>query len=446
MLIRLFVENFLSFGERTSLSMVAGKNQRHQDSHIIKLKKKDGFNLLKLSVIYGANASGKSNLIKALSFIQNLVLNGTTKREQSTKVIPFKLDAILKNSPTRIEVEFRIKEINYAYGFIINSKEIVEEWLYEIGIQKDKLIFERKTNSSEISDILFSDKLNKTEEEYVFLDYLRKSTRNNQLFITECFSKNVKANIKKMVGISNTMEWFKNNLLIIFPDSKFLDLLPILETKNSFGKNFEKYLRLFDSGIEGLQFKNIDFNHLTEIREEIKEDIKETIDTNSMLLVTSSNDNMFLFISDENGELSVKKLFTKHKVNKSLDFEDFNLNEESDGTRRLFDLIPTLINIRNEKVVVVDELNRSLHPLLSKAFIDMFLDVNHENNSQLIFTTHEENLLDLEFLRKDEIWFVEKNNLQQTKLYSLAEFKDVRFDKRIKNDYLLGRYGAIPNV
>ena len=154
----------------------------------------------------------------------------------------------------------------------------------------------------------------------------------------------------------------------------------------------------------------------------------------------------YAIIKDENNKIKTYCLTSKHKMIDSDSFAYFEINEESDGTQRLIDLIPAIIDLfKGNKVFVIDELDRSLHPKLSNSILNIFLNGTSNVKSQLIVTTHETSLLNLKNIRKDEIWFIEKNKNGEASLYSLEEFKP-RFDKEIRKNYLLGRFGAIPNV
>ncbi len=446
MLIRLFVENFLSFGERIEFSMVAGKIQQHPD-HIIKLEKNSKFNLLKVGAIYGANAAGKSNLIKAMAVIQKLVLKGTLPN-QTLPVTEFKLDKELKSKPTRIEVEFRKNNKCYAYGFIADKNTILEEWLYEIGKQKEKRIFSREIDKNKNTSFQFLENSQISKKEKDFLNLLSESTRDNQLFINQCFNHKIENLLVKSKGIQECISWFSDNLVVVFPNTKFSFPFYNTANKNNFMKDFSKFLKIFDTGIDDVEYKKIDVNDTKLIPKDVQEKIRELPqDGKTRLISIRQGDSLSYILYDGTSKFVIHKLTVVHKIVNSEKSESFDLEEESDGTIRMFDLIPLLLDSSNEEnVILIDELNRSLHPSLTKNFIIKFLDVYENKNNQIIFTTHEENLLDLDLFRKDEIWFVEKNEKKQSKVYSLLVFKDVRFDKKIKDDYLIGRYGAIPDL
>ncbi len=448
MLLTLKVENFLSIGEEVLFSMAAGKIQQHKEMHTYSFRGKPNNLILKIAAIYGANSSGKSNLIKAIDTIKRIVLKGT-KPEESIPIIPFKLNSKYQKKTTNFEIEFIKNDNIYAFGFKADIEKIHEEWLYNITTAKPKVIYERKYKEKEKYDYTFLKNKKISAEERNFISFLSKGTRKNQLFLTECFFHKTNNNFNSYPGINDTIEWFIKNLSVIFPDTSYNPLLLHLDNSEEFFSKFQELICSSDTGIDGIELKEVKFDTLVDLPEELKNEIKKTLKPKKGALLNINN--AILISKNKNNEIIVKKLFAKHKIkngNNGNNFEYFDLDLESDGTRRLFDLIPVLINEdkNTELVVFIDELNRSLHPKLTKWFLEVFIGQSFGKKVQLIFTTHEEYMLDLEFLRKDEIWFTEKDAHKETKLFSLAEFKDIRFDKRIRDDYLLGRFGGIPKI
>lgn len=444
MLIRYSIENFMSFGEKCSFSMIPGLIRSHA-SHKISFSEKKEIDILKLGIIYGANASGKSNLIKSLRFIQRLVLDGT-KPEQNINLVSHKLNPAFNKKPSLFEVEFRKNGKNYAYGVLLNSKGIIEEWLYEISKTSDTLIFERKNSAKGSFEIKFKNIEFKSKKEEDFLNFVARGTRENQLFLTECYLRNVSNNVNDIKPITDAISWFNNSLTIIFPSSKYRGLLFELENNEDFRKSLQKYLNVFDTGIDEIELKEQDFNLLKDFPNEIKKEIVADLKPGSRGLITYPEKQTYSITKKKDGSINAYKVMTKHKITKSKEFTHFELAEESDGTQRLIDLIPALIDVsKSEKVFFIDELDRSLHPNLSRKFLELFLEISQNIESQIIVTTHEVNLLNLKHFRKDEIWFVEKGTDNQSKIFSLNDF-NIRFDKRIMNDYLLGRFGATPSI
>jgi len=424
--------------------MIPGLIRSH-DFHKISYTERKEIDILKLGIIYGANASGKSNLIKSLQFIQKLVLDGT-KPERNINLASHKLNPLFEKSPSRFEVEFRKSGNSYAYGAVLNNKKIIEEWLYEVNKNSDKPLFERKQNQNGASETDFRNIKFTTKKEEDFLNFIAKGTRENQLFLTECFQRNVTGNVKNIKPITDAIAWFKDSLTIIFPSTKFGGLLFELETNEDFGKSLTKYLKTFDTGIDGIELIKIDFNLIKDLPGELKKEIVSDLKPGSRCIIAGPEKQTYSLTKSKDGSINSYKVMIKHKVSNSKESVHFELSEESDGTQRLVDLIPALMDVsKSEKVFIIDELDRSLHPNLSQKFLELFLDLSKTIKSQLIVTTHETNLLDLSRFRKDEIWFVEKDSNNQSKIFSLNDF-NIRFDKRIMNDYLLGRFGGAPSM
>ncbi len=444
MLIRFTVENFLSFRERVSFSMIPGKGtlKQHHKSNPIK-----GISTLKAGVVFGANASGKSNLIKAIDFGKILLLRGT-KSDYPINYQKFKLDAKLNDSNSRIEYEIQHKGKNYAYGFSFNTTEIVEEWLYELAKNKDIKIFERNKNARPIFDLDGLYKKNRKEEHKQFLNFTAKGTPNNQLFLTEIRTRKVKDNVRDISDLLNVIDWFQNSLKIVFPDEKYKEgIKSELKDDSKLQITFEELLKYFDTGIDGICLEKIEFESIEipiKILERIREDLLEQKSESIRVILPYKNNTYF--ISKSNNELIVHKFMTKHKVFGQENLISFDTSDESDGTNRIIDFIPLIIDLlQGNNVFVVDEMERSLHPNLIMDIFEIFLDNCENVNSQLIVASHESSLLTQKLLRKDEIWFVVKDEFGASQLHSLEEY-NIRFDKEIRKDYLLGRYKAVPKI
>ncbi|HID99808.1 MAG TPA: ATP-binding protein [Thiotrichaceae bacterium] len=434
MLIRFTVENCLSFNELVDFNMIASEESRHSH-HIVTGKTQQDINLLRTSILYGANASGKSNLIKAMQFARNFIVHGVAKN-RNINVKPFKLDSTCDTKPSRFDFEFQSQGRQYAYGFCINKKQVLEEWLFELGQDDDLPIFERVKNTISFN---FSHPLFRTlsAEEQQRLNYEGRSTRQNVLFLTNCQERNIQ--LFKFI-----YHWFAENLVIIFTTSKHQALTSLAKLNIDF---FNQVLSFFDFGIQRVQVDEIDFENTNDIPPDIKDDIRAEFpygeQTAQFISVSSRN---YVIEENESGGLKASILTTIRK-NEAGQEVAFEISEESEGTQRLLDFIPMLIGLLKDKVFVIDEIERSLHTLMIRRLIELIL--NHElfahAESQLIASTHEVNLLDIKNLfRKDEIWFIEKNQSGESQLYSLAN-ADVD-NLSLVDGYLTGKFGAIPFI
>lgn len=431
MLIRFVVSNFLSFNEEREFNMLAGSFKTHKH-HVYNLGKVD---VLKAAAIYGANGAGKSSLIKAIEFLQDSVNNGAIFRSVNDK--KFKLDKNNELKPISFEIEFTVDKKIYAYGVSFNNITVIEEWLYESGINiEDKKIFERKTLKSGKQSIKMSDKYQKTQKQKLLIELMEDNLlKSNELFL----GKTDELKIKEITSARNVIE---KEIVIIHPGSKFQSLVPALTSSSRFKTFANEMLETFDTGVSELDIETMDIDkYFGEDDEKTKKEIIQEIkDGHSVLLNTETGG---VLATKEKGKYVVKKVIAKHLNNEGKKIS-FDLTEESDGTQRLLDFIPAFDGILNDEICfIIDEIDQSLHPTLLKSIIQKVMN-NDNTKGQLIFTTHESNLLDLDIFRQDEIWFAEKNkSTGSTQLYSLSDFKP-RYDLDIRKGYLKGRFGAIP--
>ncbi len=414
--------------------------------HVIKGKKRSEVSLLKTSVVYGANASGKSNLIKAINFVQNVLQKGLKNTLTDSK--HFRLDAKNSSKISKFEVEFKINQVCYAYGFeiFLKDKTVKNEWLFVINKNDDKPIFERKVLENGKSNITISHKFDSEGEKR--FDVYKKDVKESQFFLSEVNDKDIK-DIKNIRPFTDAFHWLTESLVIVYPDTKYGGLNFIGDNKE-LEEAFCNYLSLFNTGISGIETIDLDFDkEFKNLPEQLKLDIINDLSNESEkenTVMISIQDQLYTIYKNTASEIKIKSLHAKHQLANSDNFEYFKINEESDGTQRLFDIIPILATLGKEKTFIIDELDRSLHPELTKKIIEVFLNNSKGIENQLIVSTHESSLLDLSFLRRDEIWFVEKNlKTGASSLYSLEQYKP-RKDKEVRKGYLLGRFGAIPFI
>lgn len=433
MLIRFVIENMFSFGERKEFTTIPNKRLKTLQDHKYNM---NGFEILKLSSIYGANGAGKSNLIKSLFQLQKLI----TREE-----IPFKLkDTQYKfgNQKEQIlAIEFFQDNTPLYYGIVLSEDSIATEELYVSGLGKkeDQLIFERKTVDQETS-IKFLDDFENDEKSQVLKTVLLEEFVKPNESVLKLLSNR---DNKFLKDVKKAYEWFSETLQIITPDSKPRALAHKIDTDIEFKKYAEDLMCSFNIGIKSLdtEKKNIKEFFGEDNENELDKLIKEVEDSPKKMIGLRSRRGDELIIVKENDTIWVKTLKVEHSSRIKSVF--FDLNEESDGTVRLLDFVPAFKNvISSEKVYIVDEIERSIHPLLIKKLVKKF-SLDKKTQGQLIFTTHESNLLDQEIFRQDEIWFAEKDLNSSTDLYSLSDFKEHKTID-IRKGYLNGRYGSIP--
>ena len=442
MLIRFSAENFLSFMDRVSFSMIPGKGTLKKEHKTDAVK---GVRVLKAGVIYGANASGKSNLIKAISFGKRLVTEGTAAG-MPIEFSKFRLNVASIKKGSRLEYEIQTGGRNYAYGFVINNGSISEEWLFEISKKGETKIYERLEDSFDVAYLMG---LQKNPEEKQFIQFLCKATPKNQLFLHEVMARNVKDNVSDITDLNNVINWFLNTLTVIFPRDKYKSGIKLMAADNDqLKKYYTALLRYFDTGIDTICLQTVKEDKTNipgELLEKIKMDLAKQNRDGVKASLTNGRDNYILSLNN-NMKLHIQKLMTQHTVVGSDKDAYFDIADESDGTNRIIDYIPLIIDLlKGNKVFIVDEMERSLHPNLIHDIFDLFLDNCNNINSQLIVSTHESSLLTQKLLRKDEIWFIVKDRHGASALHSLEDY-NVRFDKEIRKDYLLGRFRGVPRL
>ena len=443
MLIRFSVENFMSFKDEVEFSMVPGRTRMHRDHVYVDDRRKD-IRLLKSSVIYGANASGKTNLIKAMDFAQDLIIEGAN-RNQDIQITPFLLDSKYISKPSRFAFEIKVGAKSYLYRFVVDRKRVHSETLIEMRRASERLIFERITDAEGQTQVTPGHIPLKTKDDRRNLNFIARGTRRNQLFLTETVDRN-------LPYFADVYDWFRNRFVLIYPDSspggdfsaRFLN------TDDDFQQKFRDLIELFDLGIEDIDLEPLEVDAKQLFSEEKRQEISRRVselpeDSDAEALLYNPQFKIVVNV-DKFGKYDAFHFVTIHRIKDEDRNVQFSLFMESDGTNRLFELTPALIRLLNsedEIVFVIDELDRCLHSHMSRNILDIFLTNAVGRPSQMIVTTHESGILDLDLLRRDEIWFIEKDSQDASTVYSLEEFAP-RFDTDIERGYLTGRYGAIP--
>lgn len=449
MLIRFNVKNFLSFSEREDgrseeFSMIAGK-VRSKKEHIYE----DGkIKLLKFASVYGANAAGKSNLVKALDFMRRIVVSGLPEGHTDQYC---KVTAGSKEKESYFELEILLNEKYYAYGFevILSQSRFIAEWLVELtSDNKEKLIFSRDISRGtyELGEEVEAEGL--IEKLNVYAEDIQEDGSALFLSIMNQNKKTLYQRFEQAAIFQAVYIWIRNNLDINYPDRPISDYSYMAETENV--EEICRIIAAFGTGITDFQMVEVPvekvLGHLPErIQEDLLADIekktvemKEDIDVDCLGIIMRSYRDFFILNIDKEENIRCKTIKFSHGKKNIL----FELSEESDGTVRLLDLLEVLISGEG-KTYIIDELDRCLHPSLTYKFVETFLKSAAEKNIQLIVTTHESRLLDFDLLRRDEIWFVNKKKSGESDIYSLEEY-NARFDQKIDKAYLEGRYGGVP--
>lgn len=443
MLIQFVVENYLSFREPVEFSMVPGK-VRSKSEHVIMGKGPDDLSALKTALIYGGNASGKSNLLKAMADAKSFILSGARSKSQ-IPFKPFKLNKASCMSPTKFAFTLKADSVNYEYGFAVNSTHVVNEWLNIVGKRTTKKIFSRtyseksKSYEFQLAGIKFDN-----QEDEQFFAFTQKGTPSDRLFLTECQERSIETNIPSAKPIIAVNSWFERTLNIIFPHSKFSGLEFALQQSQIADSVVTNILNKFDIGITGLILVDVDpklaFAH---VDDQDRVEINEKLDDEESVVFIQGGRSERYILTRKDGAIQAQKLSTTHNDIDG-DAIEFDVKEESDGTRRLLEIMPGMLSVfALESVFVIDELDRSLHPSITRSILSSFLQETVGKQSQLIVTTHDASLLDQDLIRKDEVWFTDKSDHGESSVYSLEEYKGVRKDRDLVKGYLSGRFGGV---
>ena len=449
MLIRFNIRNFLSFsskadGSTEEFSMIAGK-VRSKKEHIYD---NGDLKLLKFAAIYGANASGKSNLVKAMKFFRQVVVNGLPDghTEKYCKVVKNN-----KDMPSYFEVEMMLGKKYYAYGFevLLNQSKFIEEWLVELYPNNtEKILFHRdiENGTYESGGELSKSELRQNLD--VYAGDIRDDSSALFLSIMNQNKKRLYQSYDSASVLKNVFLWLRNDFDVNYPNQPILDY-------NYFSKTDRideicKILSAFGTGITGFQMVDVPIESVfRRIPKALQERILSDIEkgqvkmrsgekNHSIDMVIRGLKDFFVITLDGTDDIKCQTIEFSH----GLENVFFGIDEESDGTVRILDLLEILISGEG-KTYVIDELDRCLHPSLTYQFVHTFFNIARQRNIQLIVTTHESRLMDFELLRRDEIWFVNKRNTGESDIYSLEEYNE-RFDKKIDKAYLEGRYGGVP--
>ncbi|MRR07376.1 MAG: ATP-binding protein [Deltaproteobacteria bacterium] len=438
MIVSFSVENFRSFDGEETFSLIASNRTTGHENHTIPIPGSDE-RLLRAAVVYGANGAGKSNLFKAINYLDNMALNPRGKNAGTGRE-PFKFGEN-QDKPSSFDLCFIAGQKVYRFGFKLDDHRIIEEWLVRVEGKREKELYERTTDPNG-KVVIEAKGLKSAGEKLKALATVGGPP--NQTFL---------ATIRATLGQSDygdeltaIVGWFEINLQLLRPDTPYLPLSDRLAKDPEFLKFAGDFLKSSSTGVDHLKVIK---KELTEeqlrgfLPEEIISEVIKSMQEDGLavmrlregkeILVERSGENHYYLVTIQAAH--------EHSAGRVIPLE---LSEESDGTQRLLNLIPALHHLRTSGgVFVIDEIDRSMHPMLTWKFLEFFLKSCEGEQRQVIVTTHESNLLDLDLLRRDEIWFAEKDKLGATRLYSMADFQ-VRKDLEIRKHYLQGRFGAVP--
>lgn len=432
MLLRFVVKNLYSFKEQTEFNLFPSSRAEHHLHHKVPCGHAES---LRFSSIYGANGAGKSNLIKALTDFQGFILRGVIT---GTVFQPYKFQLAKEsiNEPVSMAIEFCDGGIVYYYSIEVDSGIVSYEYLSVSEGKRDRMIFERKGNGPKA--VSFGAGYQKDKKNEFFASVLSEKLLHKEAFLLSFMAQLYPEEVK---GIKEAYNWIRTKLIIFHADGlKNVAIAHLLDTKPEMMNLLRELLPGMKTGITDMSvvLSNID-------EKQLAPEIVSKLKSSPGLAFTFPNTidpRVSLSIVYDGEKLVRKELLPLHSLGDGTTVK-MPINFESDGTIRLISYIPVIFSIRNEDcTVVIDEIERSLHPILIKEIVTK-LSESQTINGQLVFTTHESCLLDQSILRPDEIWFAQKDPDQATQLYPLSDFK-IHRTASIENGYLNGRYGGIP--
>ena len=441
MLIEFSVSNYRSIKEAITFSMVASNAVKELESptegvNNIFWDKNNKNKYLKSAVVYGANGSGKSNLLLAIGFYRRFILSSSNDRQADDEIrtIPFLLSTETENTASSFEMVFVIDTIRFRYGFEATKKTVTSEWLFGFDTEnsnKESSYFTRENQDIKV--------FNKNFKEGKGLE---NKTRPNALFLSTVAQLNGE--------VSNKIQnWLKTNINVIsgLEDATTGYTIGRFQDQKEFRKKIINFFKLINLGIEDIKIEETALDNLSKISPKKRED--EKIAALIQELQKELKERMKK--GGDAKEITINAFHKKFdEANKLIDTIALDFELESKGTQKLFGLLgPWFDTLEKGKILIVDELDSRLHTKLTAELLKIFQSSINTKNAQLIFASHDTNLLRNDLFRRDQIWFTEKDNTGSTDLYSLVEYKinqatSVRNDASFEKDYLIGKYGAIP--
>jgi len=439
-LLQYVVSNFKSIGHPVEFSMFpvhASLDERFLKTVDTKTGK---WQVLRRGGFFGPNASGKSSFIESIDYARDYIVDGQ-KSGKGTRINQFRGEFEDLAGLSSFQFVFFISGEVYEYGFALDRYQVHEEWLMQLTKNGFAPLFTRITDKFGKTDIVIESKLaRKGSKERALADVLKDSiqeSQKNQLFLYKLYDNGIK---KAEIVI----EWFKN-LQVIFPETRVRALPIRMRADEELKEYIGNMLRTMDTGVYSISVasKDIDFHEFAEklsVPKEIIEDIEEIKNG-----IVNFDGKYFIFAENRKKRTVLVQLKFQHKLN-GKDVQ-FDIDDESDGTQRLLDLLPMLFAMREESrtIYFVDEIDRSLHTKLSQHLLNEFIKCCENTYNQIIFTAHDVNLINTDDFRAEEIWFIEKSKLGESKLRPLSDFNLQKGQDALKA-YLSGRFGAIPTI
>lgn len=441
MLINLEIENWMSYKGKAAISLSASREQQHSETLAAFPRLKMRF--LPIAMMFGGNASGKSNFFKALAFCKSFVQFGMQMQpEEPIAVEAFRLDAESEYKPTRFSFSILVGNDIYDYSFAATRLRVTEEKFSRRTSPAKDLSYSRVwDNKKEVYDFTFGKAF---DTDLALAQLISRSVRENQLYLSVAASQN-------LLVLLPVYNWFAKTLRLISPVQNHTTIERYADKSWPASARVSEMLREFDTGIAEIRRTRIQRSEIPMPPQWVDDFIRQTRE--GMTLRLNKNDEtMPYLITRLNGELIFEKLTACHKAaTPNGETAEFELSHESEGTQRILDLLPALVDLESNAiphVFVIDEIDLQLHTMATQRIIKLFTDSRtKDSRSQILATTHDLFLMDQSILRRDEMWLAERNPRTETsKLVSVNDFLETRKNLDLRKFYLSGRMGGIPSI
>lgn len=441
MLINLTIQNWMSYKDDTRISLVASREQQHGKTLAVisRLKAR----LLPIAMVFGGNASGKTNFFKSLAFCKSFIKFGMQLQpDEPINVEPFRLDRQSANLPTEFKFSILVGNDAYDYSFAVTRRRVVREsFVRRTSPSKDLSYAREWIEESDGYKYTFGKAL---DPDRALAELISKSTRENQLFLSVATAQN-------LIALLPVYNWFSKTLQLVSPMERYTAIERYADKSWPSSDRITEMLKVFGTGIAEIKRTPIQKNEIP-IDPVMLDDLIRQTREGMTLRVNKHDETLPYLISRNNGELKFEKLTACHRASGGDDTTaEFELTHESEGTQRILDLLPAfaeLENNANPKVYVIDEIDRQLHTMASQRLLRLFLDSrSNDSRSQILATTHDLLLMDQELLRRDEMWLADRDTATEiSRLTSVNSFPKTRKSQELCGYYLAGRMGGIPSI
>lgn len=438
MIISFSIENWMSYRNKSEISFVATREQHHGE-RVTKVKRLQA-RFLPIAMLFGGNASGKTNFFRALDFAKFMVSRGYfLAPDARIPVEPYLLDAESRKKPTTLAFRLLIGDDVYAYEFTMDGIRVIHEKLFRETAPADDVRFERTYNEAG-SDYKYEYGAAHAQDQ-ALLELIAKTTRGNQLFLMAASTQNVAA-------FKPVYDWFDKTLCLISPNAHYALKERYADESAPYFARMNAILSNFDTGIKHIVRKPVSVDALP-IPPSVVKTVTDHLKEGQTARVESSERTWPYLLTRKDGVITAEKLVACHASHDG-DEVEFELDHESDGTKRILDLLPAFVDMENkstDRVYVIDEIDRCLHTYAARKLVMTFLEgCTNDTHGQLLATTHDTGLLSQSLLRRDEMWLAERNRDEVSEICAVSDFSEARKDTDLRRSYLAGRMGGLPSI